>query len=176
MAGLAGLPGRPSQPCILGQHGLLGAIHAGAGTIGAALFGQRTAPEFQAGGGRPGKRGLRHPGAQVGRQRVISLHRVHPPPAPAKTRFAKIPFCLHGTALIVLAACICYFITQTRGKPAPSPLARGGGCAHIRHVASATMDINALVISGSDPGAVPGGSTKLPSFADHGAETGSTNV
>ena len=27
------------------------------------------------------------------------------------------------------------------------------------------MDINALVISGSDPGAVPGGSTKTLSFA-----------
>jgi len=38
------------------------------------------------------------------------------------------------------------------------------------------MDINALVISGSDPGAVPGGSTIYPSFGDHGAETGSTNV
>ena len=38
------------------------------------------------------------------------------------------------------------------------------------------MDINALVISGSDPGAVPGGSTNHPSFGDHGAETGSTNV
>jgi hypothetical protein len=39
-----------------------------------------------------------------------------------------------------------------------------------------TMDINALVINGSDPGAVPGGSTINPSFEDHGAETGSTNV
>ena len=44
-----------------------------------------------------------------------------------------------------------------------------------------TMDINALVISGSDPGAVPGDSTKhpftrVPSFGDHGVETGSTNV
>ncbi len=38
------------------------------------------------------------------------------------------------------------------------------------------MDINALVISGSDPGAVPGGSTKTRSFDGHGAETGSTNV
>jgi len=38
------------------------------------------------------------------------------------------------------------------------------------------MDINALVISGSDPGAVPGDSTKHPSFGDHGVETGSTNV
>ena len=39
-----------------------------------------------------------------------------------------------------------------------------------------TMDINALAISGSDPGAVPGGSTKNPSFGDHGAEIGSTDV
>ena len=38
------------------------------------------------------------------------------------------------------------------------------------------MVINALVISGSDPGAVPGGSTKHPSFEDHGAEIGSTDV
>ena len=38
------------------------------------------------------------------------------------------------------------------------------------------MDINALVISGSDPGAVPGGSTKYPSFGDYGAEIGSTDV
>jgi hypothetical protein len=39
-----------------------------------------------------------------------------------------------------------------------------------------TMDINALVINGSDPGAVPGDSTKHPSFEDHGVEIGSTNV
>ncbi len=39
-----------------------------------------------------------------------------------------------------------------------------------------TMDINALVIRGSDPGAVPGVSTKHPSFEDHGDEIGSTNV
>jgi len=38
------------------------------------------------------------------------------------------------------------------------------------------MDINALVISGSDPGAVPGGSTNIPALRDRGAETGSTNV
>jgi len=38
------------------------------------------------------------------------------------------------------------------------------------------MDINALVISGSDPGAVPGVSTKHPSFGDHGDEIGSTDV
>jgi len=42
--------------------------------------------------------------------------------------------------------------------------------------ATGTMGINALVISGSDPGAVPGGSTKTPALAGHGAETGSTNV
>ena len=38
------------------------------------------------------------------------------------------------------------------------------------------MDINALVISGSDPGAVPGGSTKNRSFDGYGAEIGSTDV
>jgi len=38
------------------------------------------------------------------------------------------------------------------------------------------MDINALVISGSDPGAVPGVSTKNLSFGDHGDEIGSTDV
>jgi len=48
--------------------------------------------------------------------------------------------------------------------------------AYLCSVPSGTMDINALVISGSDPGAVPGGSTKYRSFGDHGAETGSTNV
>jgi len=39
-----------------------------------------------------------------------------------------------------------------------------------------TMDINALVISGSDPGAVPGDSTNSPSFGASGVEIGSTNV
>ena len=39
-----------------------------------------------------------------------------------------------------------------------------------------TMDINALAISGSDPGAVPGDSTKYRSFDDYGVEIGSTNV
>jgi hypothetical protein len=43
-------------------------------------------------------------------------------------------------------------------------------------VSFGTMGINAHVISGSDPGAVPGDSTKHPSFADHGVEIGSTNV
>jgi len=38
------------------------------------------------------------------------------------------------------------------------------------------MAINARVISGLDPGAVPGGSTKTLSFEGHGAEIGSTNV
>ena len=38
------------------------------------------------------------------------------------------------------------------------------------------MDINALVINGLDPGAVPGDSTKHPLFGDHGVEIGSTNV
>ena len=39
-----------------------------------------------------------------------------------------------------------------------------------------TMDINALIIRGSDPGAVPGDSTKFRSFAEHGVEIGSTDV
>ncbi len=43
-------------------------------------------------------------------------------------------------------------------------------------VSFGTMDINALVISGSDPGAVPGDSTKTRSFDGHGVEIGSTNV
>ena len=43
-------------------------------------------------------------------------------------------------------------------------------------VSLGTMNINALVIIGSDPGAVPGDSTKHPSFGDHGVETGSTNA
>ena len=38
------------------------------------------------------------------------------------------------------------------------------------------MAINALVIHGSDPGAVPGDSTKHPSFGDYGVEIGSTDV
>ena len=43
-------------------------------------------------------------------------------------------------------------------------------------VSFGTMDINVLEISGSDPGAVPGGSTKNRSFGGYGAEIGSTNV
>ena len=40
-----------------------------------------------------------------------------------------------------------------------------------------TMAINALAISGSDPGAVPGGSTKSPDIGRGlGAEIGSTDV
>ena len=39
-----------------------------------------------------------------------------------------------------------------------------------------TMAINAPVISGSDPGAVPGDSTNIPSWRAEGVETGSTNV
>jgi hypothetical protein len=38
------------------------------------------------------------------------------------------------------------------------------------------MAINAPIIHGSDPGAVPGDSTKLPFIAGHGVEIGSTNV
>ncbi|GGE43393.1 hypothetical protein GCM10011517_08790 [Actibacterium pelagium] len=51
-----------------------------------------------------------------------------------------------------------------------------GISTHIFRLSFGTMDINALVISGSDPGAVPGGSTNNPSFGDHGAEIGSTDV
>ena len=63
------------------------------------------------------------------------------------------------------------------GRPAPPPVSpwkasptsnldtalRRTGSAPILGLfgASRTMDINALVISGSDPGAVPGGSTKI---------------
>ena len=36
----------------------------------------------------------------------------------------------------------------------------------IIYLSLGTMDINALVISGSDPGAVPGDSTNHPSFGD----------
>ena len=58
----------------------------------------------------------------------------------------------------------------------PHPLLKPQGPAYICPVPLGTMGINALVISGSDPGAVPGGSTKHPSLGGHGAETGSTNV
>ena len=43
-----------------------------------------------------------------------------------------------------------------------SALCNGRNSAYIRPVPSGTMGINALVISGSDPGAVPGGSTNFP--------------
>jgi hypothetical protein len=46
----------------------------------------------------------------------------------------------------------------------------------IYEMSFGTMGINALVISGSDPGAVPGDSTNHPLFGDHGVEIGSTNV
>ena len=46
----------------------------------------------------------------------------------------------------------------------------------ISKLSFGTMDINALVINGLDPGAVPGDSTKHPLFGDHGVEIGSTNV
>ena len=61
-------------------------------------------------------------------------------------------------------------------KLAPVSLAKPVLGAYLRDVSSGTMNINALVISGSDPGAVPGVSTKHPSFEDHGDEIGSTNV
>ena len=42
--------------------------------------------------------------------------------------------------------------------------------------ATRTMAINAPIINGSDPGAVPGDSTKPPSLGASGVEIGSTNV
>ena len=57
----------------------------------------------------------------------------------------------------------------------PCPLLIAAKRAYIGDVPSGTMAINAHVINGSDPGAVPGGSTKIP-FGIHGAETGSTDV
>jgi len=62
------------------------------------------------------------------------------------------------------------FIFAERTSFRRSPEALYGGCPGNR-----TMVINARGISGSDPGAVPGGSTKLL-VGDHGAETGSTDV
>ena len=56
------------------------------------------------------------------------------------------------------------------------PLHRRPVTPYIYRVPSGTMGINALVISGSDPGAVPGGSTNHPSLGGQGAEIGSTNV
>ena len=47
---------------------------------------------------------------------------------------------------------------------------------HILNMFFGTMDINALIITGSDPGAVPGDSTTIPSFEDYGVEIGSTDV
>ena len=49
-----------------------------------------------------------------------------------------------------------------RNPPAisPPPLLKAAVPAYICSVPQGTMDINALIISGSDPGAVPGGSTK----------------
>ncbi len=46
----------------------------------------------------------------------------------------------------------------------------------ILRLLARTMDINARVISGSDPGAVPGGSTNIRRLGMDGAETGSTDV
>ncbi len=43
-----------------------------------------------------------------------------------------------------------------------SPLPNPGPFAYMWGVPSGTMAINAHVISGSDPGAVPGGSTRYP--------------
>ena len=45
---------------------------------------------------------------------------------------------------------------------APTPFAIPATSTYIQPVPSGTMDINALVISGSDPGAVPGDSTNHP--------------
>ncbi len=61
-------------------------------------------------------------------------------------------------------------------SPCPAPIEIPPPGRYICLVRQRTMDINALVIRGSDPGAVPGGSTKHPLLGDHGAETGSTNV
>ena len=55
------------------------------------------------------------------------------------------------------------------GRPAPPPVSPSSKRTfeiardrpYICGVGQPTMDINALVISGSDPGAVPGGSTKI---------------
>jgi len=44
----------------------------------------------------------------------------------------------------------------------PSTIANPTRRTYIQSVPSGTMDINALVINGSDPGAVPGVSTKYP--------------
>ena len=55
-------------------------------------------------------------------------------------------------------------------------LCTGHGSNYVTKVPSGTMAINARVISGSDPGAVPGGSTTIPALAGEGAETGSTDV
>ncbi len=56
------------------------------------------------------------------------------------------------------------------------PLPKRLPISYIYAVPSGTMAINAPVISGSDPGAVPGGSTNIPSLEGQGAETGSTDV
>ena len=66
-------------------------------------------------------------------------------------------------------------VNQAWASPVPT-LEQWLHPTYIILVPSGTMDINALVISGLDPGAVPGGSTTLPSFAEQGAEIGSTNV
>ena len=66
------------------------------------------------------------------------------------------------------AAQIPKIITRQHLHPRP--------CTPICEMSYGTMGINALVINGSDSGAVPDDSTKHPSFADHGVETGSTNV
>ncbi|GAA6162326.1 hypothetical protein NBRC116590_00300 [Pelagimonas sp. KU-00592-HH] len=49
----------------------------------------------------------------------------------------------------------------TVNLPALKPLATAPIAAYLSPVPSGTMDINALIISGSDPGAVPGGSTNI---------------
>lgn len=68
-------------------------------------------------------------------------------------------------------------ISSPDARPLDRPLQGGGGPPILSLSGFArTMDINAQVISGSDPGAVPGGSTIHPSLGANGAETGSTNV
>jgi len=58
----------------------------------------------------------------------------------------------------------------------PEALANPSVSSYFKDVPSGTMDINALVINGSDPGAVPGDSTNHASFGHQGVEIGSTDV
>jgi len=55
----------------------------------------------------------------------------------------------------------CGSRSQTRQPGRVIPLASDPACAYIWGVPQGAMGINALGISGSDPGAVPGGSTNI---------------